>query len=42
MTKYKDIVLNIFEEYIKLIVKKDDKKSLGKHKSKSKRQSKES
>ena len=41
MTKYKDIVLNIFEEYVKLILKKDDEKSLGKHKGKSKRQSKE-
>lgn len=42
MTKYKDIIINIFEEYIKLKVKIRDKKSLGKYKSRSKRSSKES
>jgi len=42
VTKVDDIILKIIEEYIKLKMSKNDKKSLGKHKSKSKRQSQES
>jgi len=42
MIKFKDIIINIIEEYIKLNIRKNDKKSMGRHKSKSKRSSKES
>ena len=42
MTKYKDIVINIIEEHIKLKIGKNDKKSMGRYKGKSKRPSKES
>lgn len=41
MKSYKDIVLNIIEEYIKLKMKKSDKKSMGRHKSRPKSSSKE-
>ncbi len=42
MKKYRDIIINIFEEYLKLRIKKNDKKSMGRHKGRPKRSSKKS
>ena len=42
MSNCKDIVISIFEEYIKLMVKNDDEKSLGRRKGKLKGKRKKS
>ena len=42
MTKYKDIIINIYEEYIKLKIDKHGKVCMGRHKSRSKRSGKKS
>lgn len=40
MSKHKDIVISIFEEYIKLKLGKHDKKILGRHKGRRKQKGK--
>jgi len=42
MRKYKDIIIKIIEEYIELKIGKNDEKSMGRRKGRSKSSSKES